>query len=125
MRSASPLDRAACAVVLALLLALRSLAPAGFMPALEHGRIAIVICPDAEPIAAMPMAHHDHRQHDKVHQPCPFAAASAAAALGGDLELLAEILVLAGALLLGRALVLPVRSVLRVRPPPTGPPFPA
>jgi hypothetical protein len=126
MRSASPLGRAACAVVLALLLALRSLAPAGFMPAFEHGRIAIVICPDAEPIAAMPpMAHHDHRQHDKLHQPCPFAAASATGALDRDLVLLLDALILAGALLLGRALVLPVRNVSQVRPPSRGPPLPA
>jgi hypothetical protein len=96
------------------------------MPAFEHGRVAIVICPDAEPVAAMsPMAHHDHRQHDKLHQPCPFAAASATGALGRDLVLLLDALILAGALLLGRALVLPVRQALRVRPPSRGPPLPA
>ena len=126
MRSASAPARAACAVLLALLLALRSLAPAGFMPSVEHGRIAIVICPDAEPIAAMPpMAHHDHRQHDKVHQPCPFAAASATAALGRALGPLLDILIVAGALLLGRALVLPVGNASRIRPPSRGPPLPA
>lgn len=125
MRSASAPVRAACALLLALLLAARSLAPAGFMPAFDHGRISIIVCPGAEPIAATPMAHHDHRQHDELHQPCPFAAASATAALGGDLGLPIDVLVLSGALLLGRALVLPVRDASRVRPPPRGPPLPA
>lgn len=126
MRSASIPTRVICAALLALLLAVRSLAPAGFMPAFDHGLLTIVECPDAQPLPAMPtMAHHDHRQHDKLHQPCPYASASGLSALGPDFKSLLEILVLAAALMLGRALVLPARDDLRVRPPSRGPPFPA
>jgi hypothetical protein len=115
-----------CAIVLALLLGVRSLAPAGFMPAFDHGSVAIVACPDAQPLPTMArMPHHDHRQHEKLHQPCPYASASGLSALGADFGALLEVLVPAAALMLGRALILPVRSDLRVRPPSRAPPSPA
>jgi hypothetical protein len=41
-----------------MLLALRVLAPAGFMPAFDHGAVTIVLCPDADPVPAM--GAHDH-----------------------------------------------------------------
>jgi hypothetical protein len=124
MRSGPVQIRILFAALLALLLAVRSLAPAGFMPTFDHGSLTIVECPDAQPSTAMaPMAHHDHRQHEKRHQPCPYAAASGLNALGAHFGPQFDVLILAAALMLGRALILPVRSDLRVRPPSRGPPF--
>ena len=60
----------------ALLLGVRLLSPAGFMPSFEHGTVTIVACPDAFP----PPEHHDHHQ-PKPEQPCPYAAASAPGAV--------------------------------------------
>ena len=95
------------------------------MPAFDGGAISIVVCPDADPMMAMaPMGPHDHR-HDKLHQPCPFAAASATGAFSPKLELPVAILMAAAALLLGRGLILPVQDLHRVRPPSRGPPLPA
>jgi hypothetical protein len=46
-------------VLLALLLAVRLLSPAGFMPSFDRGTITIVACPDAASAPAM-MGHHHH-----------------------------------------------------------------
>jgi hypothetical protein len=114
---------AAGLAVLGLLLALRSLAPAGFMPAFENGAVTIVICPDAAPVAA----HHEHRSghHDGRHRPCPYAAASALGALGPDWPPLLPALFFAVALLLGRTFLFVERHSKRERPPLRGPPIPA
>ena len=123
MREGPASIRLAAAVLLALLLALRSLAPAGFMPAFEDGAVTIVICPDAAPVAA----HHHHRsgRHDAQHQPCPYAAASALGALGPDWPPLLPAIFFAVALLLGRTFLFAERHSRRERPPLRGPPIPA
>jgi hypothetical protein len=110
----------------ALLLAFRSLAPAGFMPQFDHGRIAIVICPDAEAVSA-PMAAHQHHSgdHGIAHHPCPYASMSALGALGPDQIALLQLVFFAVALLLGRTFLLLERQRLRDRPPAIGPPIPA
>jgi hypothetical protein len=115
-------------VVLALLLAVRSLAPAGFMPAFEHGSLAIVACPDADG-GAVPMAVHHHHHHpsdhQSAHQPCPYASASAPGLLGSDFGALFGSVIFAIALLPWRASPSSAHENLRARPPATGPPFPA
>jgi hypothetical protein len=109
---------------LALLLALRSLAPAGFMPDFENGAVTIVICPDAAPVAAH--HHHGSGDHKGQHQLCPYAAASALGALGPDWPpLLPAVLVFAAALLLGRTFLFIEQHSRRERPPLRGPPIPA
>lgn len=120
LRTASLVARSIFAALLALLMALRVLSPAGFMPAFEHGTVTIVACPDFNPPAA-PMGHHGEHGH---HQPCPYAAAGAAAT---PLELATII----AALFVGAALLIggPHRFAERRRayrwPPAIGPPLPA
>ena len=114
--------RAICAMLLALLLAVRLLAPAGFMPAFDHGAVAIVACTDAEP--APPM-HHHHGNLKHEHQQCPYASASSLGALGADFAALFDVLIFAVALLLGRSFLFLERNNARQRPPTRAPPIPA
>jgi hypothetical protein len=120
-RAAPATIRFAWAALFALLLAVRSLAPAGFMPAFDHGAVTIVACPDSAPAPA----HHRHGGDDKrQHQSCPYAAASVGV-LGMDWTPLPEAILFAFALLLGRAFLFVERQAVRERPPSRGPPLPA
>lgn len=123
-RNVSAPARSLWLVVLGLLLALRLMAPAGFMPAFDHGAVTLVACPDADPGPSPVMpGHHGHKATH--HEPCPYASASALGVLDSDLASLADVLVLSAALLLGRAFVLAARHRDRLRPPLRGPPIPA
>jgi len=125
-RAAPVLTRSAWAAMLALVLALRVLTPAGFMPSFEQGRIAVVPCDGI--VAAPPpmkMAHggqHDGHQHGKAgHQPCPYAAGASPALLPIDSFVetdLPLVSVIAGTAF---AAVFVLRSR-QDRPPSTGPP---
>lgn len=112
--------------MLALLLALRSLAPAGFMPAFDRGSLTIVVCPDADG-AALPSVHHHHHpgEHGFAHHPCPYASASPPGTLGADWIPLLGAIVFAAALLLGRTFQFLERQNRGERPPAIGPPIPA
>ena len=125
MRNAQTLARSVCAALLALLLAVRLLAPAGFMPSFEHGAVTIVACPDADGGVVTPMSAHHNGHSKKFHQPCPYASASGLGSLSPDLPLLAGVLVLAAALLLGRTFLFIERHRTYERPPLRGPPIPA
>jgi hypothetical protein len=110
--------------LLALLLAFRSLAPAGFMPAFGNGSVTIVICPDAAPAPAH--RHHGPGDHKAQHQTCPYADASALGALGPDWPpLLLPLLFFGAAVVLGRTFLSVERHSWRERPPLRGPPIPA
>jgi len=122
--TASAPFRAVLAAALALLLALRLLVPAGFMPAFDQGAVTIVACPDAQPSAA-PMAGHHHGHSKTLHQPCPYAAASGLGSLAPEWGALGDVLILAAALLLGRTFLFIERHSLRSRPPSRAPPLPA
>src|SRR5689334_2350602 len=100
VRKASVLIRAVIGAALALLIAVRLLSPAGFMPSFEQGSVTIVACPDFDLPSAM--GHHHHGTKGKAHQTCPYAAASAlgTADVGGFI--LAVVLLVGAALLLGR-----------------------
>jgi hypothetical protein len=124
LRSASGATHVLFGALLTLVLATRLLTPAGFMPSFEHGAVAIVVCPDAEPAAA-PMGHYHHGGEKKLHQPCPYAAGAAAGTLADIFALLATVLVSGAALLLGRAFRFLERHRSRERPPSRGPPLPA
>ena len=124
MSAATSLVRSLTAMVLALLLAVRLLSPAGFMPSFDHGAVTIVACPDAGP-AASPMAHHHRGDSGKFHQQCPYAAAAGAAAP-------VDLIVIAAAALLSAALPVPglafpflERRRSGERPPARAPPLPA
>ena len=120
MREAPLSIRLAAAALLALLLAVRSLAPAGFMPSFDRGSITIVACPDAAPHAK----HHGSKEHKKQHQPCPYASASTLAATGPDWAPPLAVIFFTVALLLGRTFVFVERNAARERPPSRGPPIP-
>jgi len=124
MRNAPILTRSICAALLALLLAVRLLAPAGFMPSFDRGAVTIIACPDADS-GAGPMAAHHGGHSKKLHQPCPYASTSAMGALAPDLPLLLGVLAFAVALLLGRTFVFLERHRAHERPPLRGRPIPA
>lgn len=124
MRNARILTRSICAALLALLLAVRLLAPAGFMPSFDHGAVTIVACPDADSGAAPMAAHHDGHSK-KLHQPCVYASASGLGSLSPDLPLPVGVAVFAAALLLGRTFLFLERNRNFERPPLRGPPIPA
>jgi hypothetical protein len=123
MTAATQSNRSAWTALLLALLALRLLAPAGFMPAFDHGAVTIVACPDAS--ADAPMPHHSGHHPAKFHQVCPYAAAATPAVFGPDVAILVGAALFLGAPLLGQ----PYLSLTRpndLEPPRlTGPPLPA
>jgi hypothetical protein len=127
MRSLSAPNRTIWAVILALLLSLRLVGAAGYMPAFESGRLTIVVCPGADdvaPLALNSVQHHrGHSNH--AHGSCPYAAAASLSALGPAWTPLLEIAAFAAALLLGARLISATREFSRSRPPARGPPLPA
>jgi hypothetical protein len=123
MRAAPTSIRIAWAAVFALLLAVRSLAPAGFMPAFHHGAVTIIACPDAR--ASAPMPTHGHGEHKNFHQPCPYAAASALSALASGWGAFVGLVLLAALVLASPSLVRVLVHVARERPPARGPPLSA
>jgi hypothetical protein len=126
MRAAANPVRSAWALLFALMLSLRLLGSAGYMPAVDHGSLTLIACPDAElnaPLALAAMHHHGHMQHD--HSICPYAAAAGIGATDAVFVPLVAILLVGMALLLGRASLFVQRLNRRERPPAIGPPIPA
>lgn len=121
MRIEARLARVTCAALLALILALRLLTPAGFMPAFDRGAVAIVLCPDADLSPAMAAHHQGHSKN--LHQPCSYASAAGHDAVALDFAELIGASIAALALLLGRnsTVIEPRRAY--ERPPPRGPPL--
>lgn len=124
MRTAPVPARLICALLLAALLALRSLAPVGFMPSFDHGSVTIIACPDTGGFLTAPTGHH-HGDRKSLHQECPYAAAGGPASLGLDVAPLLGVLVLATAILLGRTFLFLEKGRTHERPPLRGPPLPA
>ena len=112
-------------MAMALLLALRLLSPAGFMPSFDRGAVTIIACPDGAPVAGMP--GHDRDQHSKakLHRTCPYASAAALGGLGNEAPLLAALQIVGLALLLGRSFTFLDKQRAHERPPLRGPPIPA
>lgn len=117
--------RTAVALAMAVLLALRLLNPAGFMPSFDHGAVTIVACPEGVPVAGM--AGHDHHQHAKakLHQTCPYASGAALGGLANEPAPLVAVLLVGLAFLLGRAFTFLDKQRAHDRPPLRGPPIPA
>lgn len=122
IRTASLTTRSVFGALLALLLALRLLSPAGFMPAFEHGAVTIVACPDFDPPAAP--SHHHHGTSHAQHQPCPYAAAGAAAT-PFELTQFTAALLAGDALMIGGLYSCVERRRAYDWPPAIGPPLPA
>ena len=116
-----------CGVIFAAMLALRLLAPAGFMPAFDRGTLTIVVCPDADPapVSAMAAHHHHHGHSSGLHQQCPYASASGLGALVPDFAALVGALLIAAVLPRDPNLPFTTPSRDRERPPLRGPPLPA
>ena len=130
MRNASALGRAVCAALLALLLSLRMIGAAGYMPAFEHGAVSIIACPGADenaPLALNTAHRHDHHHghSNDNHGSCPYAAAASLGALGPDWTPLLAALLFALVPLAGRASISSIRQLRRERPPSRAPPVPA
>lgn len=123
MRTAPGLTRPICAALLALLIGVRLLAPAGFMPSFDHGAVTIVACPDADGAGA-PMAAHHEGHSKKLHQLCPYASASGQGSLAPEAPLPVAVALVAAVLLLGRTFAVPERRRSHERPPLRGPPLP-
>ena len=126
MKAAANPVRSAWALLFALMLSLRLLGSAGYMPALDHGAPTLIACPDAElnaPLAIGTMHHHGHMQHS--HEPCPYAAAAALGATNDAFVPMVAMLIVGMALLLGRTFAFVERQNRRDRPPAIGPPIPA
>ncbi|HEV8407368.1 MAG TPA: DUF2946 family protein [Sphingomicrobium sp.] len=126
MRTASTFARILYAALLALLLGLRLAGATGYMPAFEHGAVAIVVCPDADAPLALDVAHHHHghSKHKNGGQ-CPYASASSLGALGAEFAALLAVLIFAVEPLLGRASQFLALTRLRERPPSQAPPLSA
>ena len=140
------------AAVLALWLGVRLLTPAGFMPSFANGSLAIVECPEADgvpalpamadmdmaemnmagmdmtgmnmPGTAMPDAGHDHGKNG-FHQLCPYAQAASLAGIDPGVAVIAPLVLVAALAPLARALLAISRRATRDRPPSQGPPLPA
>lgn len=129
MRAASTPIRLGWAALFALLLALRTMGATGYMPAVEQGRLTIIVCPSADlnaPLALGSVHRHHHGRTDHQHPQCPYAAAASLGALGNDwTPLLAAMLFAAALLLLGPSPASVYRQSRRERPPTRGPPIPA
>jgi hypothetical protein len=123
MNRYSAIRRSAAAALFALLMAVRLLSPAGFMPAFDHGSVSIVVCPDGDPVPT-PMAHHQHHGDAKLQQHCPYAAGGAPAT-ATNFILVSAALLAAGLLISGVAFEHFRRHRLRDWPPSIGPPLPA
>jgi len=114
------------ALLFALLLSLRLVGSAGYMPALDHGSLTLVVCPGADlnaPLSLGAMHHHGHMKHK--HATCPYAAAAALGAVGNDWTPQLSAIFFAAALPLGRAFLFVERQSSREHPPAIGPPIPA
>jgi hypothetical protein len=112
-------------VLLGLVLALRLVSPAGFMPSWESGRLVIAPCPDADPAAIVGHAvHHGHGKAAKDRQPCPYASATSTSTIDSWLAPLLSALLFGAALVVGRTFLF-IQRHRQERPPLRGPPIPA
>ena len=115
-------------IAFALFLALRIVATAGLMPAMSHGQVTLIACPDAGDSAPLAIGeihqhHHGHATHQ--HATCPYAAASSLSFVGGDFAPLLVLVIAAFAYLSASAIFAPKIKRQRLRPPLRGPPVPA
>jgi hypothetical protein len=107
--------------LLACLIGLRVLTPAGFMPAFDKGRLTIVACPDDNPVLLGGHHHHPARQ---AHEHCPFAALASLGAVGPDTPALAGPIAVQPEAAADLHRGAPPEIATRQRPPARGPPLP-
>lgn len=113
--------RDAAALLLAAALLARMLVPAGFMPAVNDGRMVIEICNNLGPstiVIDVPGLEHKKT----VQQGCAFADLSLPSLAGADPIQLTALIAFVIALGVAFAVALPPRTTVRLRPPLRGPP---
>ena len=122
-------------LILAAALAMKLLIPGGYMLSVEHGRMAITLCPGTVPVPKpnpMPMAgmhgdgagHHDDKpMHAQAEMPCAFAGLSHQALGAIDPILIAGLIAFIMALGAAPSPPLSVAQARRLRPPLRGPPL--
>ena len=132
LRNSCPALRGLLALSLLVWLAVRSLAPTGFMPDWSASGLRIVACPDYavsaqhEAMAGMAKggAHHQGpSKNTSGHESCPYAAATAFHAVATETPVLV-VDAMVSRPMAGTARIAPppVRAWRRERPPPRGPP---
>ena len=131
---------ALAAMILAAAMLLRVIVPAGFMPEMSSGRIAIVICSGYGTSSTMMMAmpgmdagqstadqhQGDHRSNDHhggAEMPCGFSALSLPGLSGADPILLVLAIAAIMALAIGASPRLAIAPIARSRPPLRAPPI--
>lgn len=125
------------AILIALLLvAMRLAVPVGFMPAVQDGRLTVVVCSGTDPAASIEITipgaatgeqRSDGDDHGKRFDAAPCAFAGLALPMLGAVDPILLLAALLFALALPRALeARPLSSQrARLRPPLRGPPLPA
>ena len=115
-------------------LVLRLAVPAGYMPAVGQGGLALTSCSGSGPAAASAPSHHSDSSvpgtyndegTPKADSSCAFADLSLPVIGGADPVQLAAALIFILAAGLSLLAVLPPRAALRLRPPLRGPPLTA
>jgi len=119
----------AIAWLVACVLAVRLLVPAGYMPAMGAHGVALSLCPGTMPVAHAPAMHHGgggepgERSAPTAAMPCAFAGAGTAVL---DVPVVAVVLLaIVPASVSGMRIVAPrsARPSARWRPPLRAPPF--
>lgn len=114
------------ALLLAAAMLLRLLVPAGFMPMVQDGAIALAICQGSGPPLVSPATHgmkHHGEAPVKTSEGCAFADLALPLLGGAPPVLLAALLLLAFAVALHFRAQPPSRAAPRLRPPLRGPPL--
>ena len=124
MRTATSQLRAAWAMMFALVLAMRLVTPAGFMPAFDQGRLTVVECPGSGPMPMPPMSGMDDSQR-KVCQSCPHGTATGAGLVDAQPLLIPAASFATVPPRLFTPASIPLRRGEHERPPAIGPPIPA
>jgi hypothetical protein len=109
--------------LIALVLALRLVTPAGFMPAVEHGQLTIIVCDDGG--SAAPAQHHHGKTTQHHQQPCPYTTLSSFGAESAEHRPVPVLPVAIPVLLPWIAHLSVEGRRSHDRPPPRGPPLPA
>lgn len=106
-----------------LAFAVKLLVPAGYMPVVDAGRVAIVTCPGVTASHHMPRGHDAPAKHDAPDTPCAFTGLGASAI--GTAEPVARTIgvVLAVVIAARPPSAPPTRDAGRWRPPLRAPPF--
>lgn len=124
IRAMVHVNRELAALLLAAALLLRIFVPAGFMPALDHGRMIVGVCNGmgvSKMVIETPGFEHKS-QGNEAQKSCAFSDLSLPSLAGANPILLAALVLFILALGLSFSIPLPPTATIRLRPPVRGPP---